>query len=69
MRFFNTEGPVRADDHYILPPLSRWDMDEVMMLIEQKKYFLRTGQPPIRERTASREQSSPQGRRVTVIRG
>ncbi len=29
MRFFNTEGPVRPDDHYILPPLSRWDMDEV----------------------------------------
>ena len=40
MRFFNTEGPVRPDDHYILPPLSRWDMDEVMMLIEQKKCFL-----------------------------
>jgi hypothetical protein len=28
----------------------------------------RTGQPPIRERTASEEQPSPQGRRVTVIR-
>ena len=40
MRFFNTEGPVRPDDHYIVPPLSRWDMDEVMRLIEQKKYFL-----------------------------
>ena len=40
MRFFNTEGPVRSDDHYMLPPLSRWDMDEVMMMIEQKKYFL-----------------------------
>ena len=40
MRFFNTEGPVRPDDHYCLPPLQRWDLDEVLMLIQQKKYFL-----------------------------
>ena len=40
MRFFNTEGPVRPDDHYCLPPLSRWDLDEVLRLIDQKKYFL-----------------------------
>nr|WP_093187817.1 ATP-binding protein [Thiocapsa sp. KS1] len=40
MRFFNTEGPNRAEDHYTLPPLSRWDLDEILMLIEQKKYFL-----------------------------
>lgn len=40
MRFFNTEGPVRADDHYTLPPLSRIDLDEVTGLIAQKKYFL-----------------------------
>ncbi|MBK1646930.1 hypothetical protein CKO25_20365, partial [Thiocapsa imhoffii] len=40
MRFFNTEGPVRADDHYTLPPLSRWDLDEILALIDQKKYFL-----------------------------
>ncbi|MBK5938589.1 AAA-like domain-containing protein [Halochromatium roseum] len=40
MRFFNTEGPVRADLHYLLPPLQRWDLDEVLALIEQKKYFL-----------------------------
>ncbi|MBK1648049.1 AAA-like domain-containing protein [Rhabdochromatium marinum] len=40
MRFFNTEGPVRPDDHYSVPPLSRWDLDEVLTLIEQKKYFL-----------------------------
>ena len=40
MRFFNTEGPVRPDDHYGLPPLQRWDLDEVLMLIQQKKYFL-----------------------------
>ncbi|MFP4280772.1 MAG: ATP-binding protein [Halochromatium sp.] len=40
MRFFNTEGPVRPEDHYCLPPLSRWDLDQVLMLIDQKKYFL-----------------------------
>ena len=40
MRFFNTEGPVRPDDHYTLPPLQRWDLEAVLTLIEQKKYFL-----------------------------
>ena len=40
MRFFTTEGPVRAEEHYCLPPLQRWDLAEVMGLIEQKKYFL-----------------------------
>lgn len=39
MRFFNTEGPVRAEDHYCLPPLQRWDVAEVLGLIEQKKYL------------------------------
>ena len=40
MRFFNTEGPMRPDDHYLIAPLTRWDMDEVRQMIEQKKYFL-----------------------------
>ncbi len=40
MRFFNTEGPVRPDRHYTLPPLSRWDLDEILGLIDQEKYFL-----------------------------
>jgi len=40
MRFFNTEGPVRAVEHYLLPPLTRWDLAEVMELIARKKYFL-----------------------------
>ncbi|NEX17928.1 MAG: hypothetical protein C1943_15240 [Halochromatium sp.] len=40
MRFFNTEGPVRADLHYLLPPLTRWDLENVLALIEQQKYFL-----------------------------
>jgi|GEM_PF-4556806 len=40
MRFFNTEGPVDRTRHYCLPPLQRLDLDEVLLLIEQQKYFL-----------------------------
>ena len=40
MRFFNTAGPVDAVRHYTLPPLSRIDLDDVFMLIEQQKYFV-----------------------------
>ena len=40
MRFFNTEGPNVAEDHYCLPPLDRWDLEEILTLIDQKKYFL-----------------------------
>ncbi|MCB1776456.1 MAG: AAA-like domain-containing protein [Candidatus Competibacteraceae bacterium] len=40
MRFFNTEGPNVAEDHYCLPPLARWDLDAILTLIDQKKYFL-----------------------------
>ncbi|HRX70776.1 MAG: ATP-binding protein [Gammaproteobacteria bacterium] len=40
MRFFNTAGPVDAIRHYTLPPLSRIDLDDVLMLIEQQKYFV-----------------------------
>jgi hypothetical protein len=40
MRFFTTEGPVRPEDQYCLPPLGRWGLDEVLGLIGQKKYFL-----------------------------
>jgi hypothetical protein len=38
MRFFNTVGPVRPDKHYCLPPLSRFDLGEVLSLIDQEKY-------------------------------
>ena len=40
MRFFNTAGPVNCDEHYCLPPLERLDLDEILLLIEQKKYFV-----------------------------
>ena len=40
VRFFNTEGPVRADDHYCIPPLERIDLEEVLDLVRSKKYFV-----------------------------
>lgn len=40
MRFFNTAGPISTDRHYYIPPLERWDLDEVLMLIDQGKYFV-----------------------------
>ncbi|MCD4811962.1 ATP-binding protein, partial [bacterium] len=40
MRFFNTAGPVNCDDHYCLSPLDRFNLDEIMSLIDQKKYFV-----------------------------
>ena len=40
MRFFNTAGPVNCTDHYCLPPLYRFDLDEILTLIAQKKYFV-----------------------------
>ncbi|HEW98457.1 MAG: ATP-binding protein [Candidatus Parabeggiatoa sp. nov. 3] len=39
-RFFNTAGPVRCDEHYCLPPLKRFNLDDVLSLIDQKKYFV-----------------------------
>ena len=40
MRFFNTAGPVRCEEHYCLPPLGRLDLTEILSLIAQKKYFV-----------------------------
>ncbi len=40
MRFFNTAGPMDAARHYTVPPLSRIDLDDVLLLIEQQKYFV-----------------------------
>ena len=40
MRFFNTAGPVRLDDHYAIPPLDRVDVDELLALIRAKQYFV-----------------------------
>ena len=39
-RFFNTAGPQKPDIHYTVDPLSRFDLDDVLMLIHQQKYFV-----------------------------
>ncbi len=39
-RFFNTAGPIQKDIHYFIDPLKRFDLDEVLMLIGQRKYFV-----------------------------
>ncbi len=39
-RFFNTEGPVVAEDHYLLPPLQRLDVEDVLALVRRRKYFV-----------------------------
>ena len=39
-RFFNTSGPVVPADHYCIPPLERFDLDGVLRLIRQKRYFV-----------------------------
>jgi hypothetical protein len=40
MRFFNTAGPCREKNHYYLPPLARFNLEEILSLIDQEKYFL-----------------------------
>lgn len=40
MRFFNTAGPINPQDHYCIPPLTRFDLDLILSLIQQKKYFV-----------------------------
>ena len=40
MRYFNTAGPVVSDLHYCVPPLQRLEVDELLMLIRQRKYFV-----------------------------
>ncbi len=39
MRFFNTTGPVQAEKHYSIPPLSRLDLEDVLTLIRDERYF------------------------------
>ena len=38
-RFFNTAGP-QTPDSYTIDPLSRLDLDDILMLIRQQRYFV-----------------------------
>lgn len=37
---FNTAGPCKADLHYMLDPLKRIDLEEMLHLIQQQRYFI-----------------------------
>jgi len=40
-KHFNTEGPVNfPDDMYRIDPLKRWNLKQILTLIQQKKYFI-----------------------------
>ena len=39
-RFFNTAGPNIVEDNYTIDPLSRFDLDDILTLIRQKRYFV-----------------------------
>ncbi|MEN0048837.1 MAG: AAA-like domain-containing protein [Bacteroidota bacterium] len=39
-RFFNTEGPIATDIHYYIDAKERWDFEEVLQLIQRRKYFV-----------------------------
>ena len=40
MRRFNTVGPVRPEKHYCVPPLARVDLDNILGLIRDDRYFV-----------------------------
>ena len=40
MRRFNTEGPIRPEDHYHVPSLERVDLDQILDMIQRKRYFV-----------------------------
>ena len=39
-RFFNTAGPQIPEDNYTIDPLKRLDLEEILSLIRQKRYFV-----------------------------
>ena len=39
-RQFNTAGPCEAEDHYLIDPLERIHYEDVLDLIESKRYFV-----------------------------
>jgi hypothetical protein len=45
-KFFNTAGPVDKEIHYKIDPLKRINLEEILILIDQRKYFVeRPGMP------------------------
>lgn len=44
MRFFSTAGPVRPGEHYLIPPLSRIDPEDVLGLVLDQDPARRRGE-------------------------
>ena len=40
MRFFNTAGPIVPGEHYCIPPLNRVDLDGLLRLVRNRRYFV-----------------------------
>jgi len=39
-KHFNTAGPIEKEDHYVIEPLDRIDLREILTLLHRKKYFV-----------------------------
>lgn len=39
-RFFNTDGPIKKENHYYVEPLNRMNLEEILSLLRQQKYFV-----------------------------
>jgi hypothetical protein len=67
-RWFNTAGPCQADDHYMLPPMSR--LPRVEKLIAQRSYFVIHAPRQIGKTTAMlslSEQLNASGQHVSAV--
>ncbi|MBE2235625.1 MAG: AAA family ATPase, partial [Anaerolinea sp.] len=40
MRFFNTAGPINCQKHYCVPPLTRFNLDDILGMIDRERYFV-----------------------------
>ncbi len=40
MRWFNTEGPIKPERHYHIPPLQRMDLDRILDFIRKERCFI-----------------------------
>jgi hypothetical protein len=40
MRFFNTAGPTNCQKHYCVPPLTRFNLDDILGMIDRERYFV-----------------------------
>ena len=71
MQRFNVEGSTAPERHYCIPPLSRVNVDEILDLVEDMRYFLlhaprQSGKTSTLEALADHVNASGDYRRVKV---